>query len=56
VYTDNGAVTSDSPVFVGTNKFYKNEKTTRDVSFELDNKIEDSFVISSPISTEILFD
>jgi hypothetical protein len=34
----------------------KNENMTHDVSFELKNEIEDSFVISSPISTEMLVD
>jgi hypothetical protein len=43
------AVTSDPPVFAGIAKIYKNEKMTHDVSFELNNEIEHSFVISSPI-------
>jgi hypothetical protein len=52
----NYAAILDSPVYVGTTKIYKNEKTTHDVSFELNNEVEEPIVISSPISTEILVD
>jgi hypothetical protein len=50
------AAPSDSLVYVGTIQIYKNEKTTHDVSFELNNEVEDPIVISSTISTEILVD
>jgi hypothetical protein len=52
----NYAAPSDSPVYVGTIQSFKNEKTTHDVSFELNNEVEEPIFISSPISTEILVD
>jgi hypothetical protein len=45
---------SDSSVYVDTIQSCKNEKMTHDVSFELNNEVEDPIVISSPISTEMM--
>jgi hypothetical protein len=52
----NYAAPSYSPVYVGTIQSCNNEKTTHDVSFELNNEVEEPSVISSPISTEMLVD
>jgi hypothetical protein len=50
----NYATPSDSPVYVGTIQSCNIEKTTHDVSFELNNEVEDPIFISSPVSTETL--
>jgi hypothetical protein len=52
----NYAAPSDSPVYVGTIQSCNIEKTTHDVSFELNNEVEDPIFIPSPISTETMAD
>jgi hypothetical protein len=42
----NYAAPSDSPVYVGTIQSCNNEKTTHDVSFELNNEVEDPILKS----------
>jgi hypothetical protein len=43
-------------VYVGTIQSCNNEKTTHDVSLQLNNEVEDPIYITSPISTETLVD